>query len=150
MNEELGGDIEGPFIQASNTLPTKTQLVGQDNAILYQVFIPGALVGASENRLLQSQLTTITESPDGQVYRTRTAQGFDTFVDVGVPTYASFYRERKVNETEFYNALESAIEQYAINPDDLCKWDSRGNAIANATGSFDTCKGHLEQSFDLE
>jgi hypothetical protein len=150
MNEELTGDIEGPFIQGPFSLPTKTQLVGQDNALLYQVFIPGAMVGASEDRLLQSQLTTITESPDGHLYRTRTAQGFDAFANVGVTTSASYYRERKVSETDFYDALESAIELYAINTDDLCKWDSSGNAIANVAGSFDTCKDHLEQSFALE
>jgi hypothetical protein len=149
-NEELAGDIEGPFIQGSFSLPTKTQLVGQDNALLYQVFIPGAIVGAEEDRLLQSQLTTITESPDGQIYRTRTAQGFDAFVNVGVTTSVSYYRERKVNKTEFYIALESAIVQYNINTDDLCKWDSSSNAIANVIGSFDTCKDHLEQSFALE
>jgi len=61
-NDELAGDIEGPYIQGSYSLPTKTQLVGQDNAVLYQVFIPGAMIGADEeDRLYQSQLTTFSQ-----------------------------------------------------------------------------------------
>lgn len=148
-NEELAGDIEGPYIQGPFSLPTKTQLVG-DNAVLYQVFIPGAMVGADADRLYQSQLTTFSKNPStGQLYRTRTAQGFDAFALVGVSTFASYYRERKVDETEFYTALANAIEAYSINDGDLCTWDNGGNPIANATGSFETCKDHLEQSFAL-
>ena len=44
-NEVLGGDIEGPYIQGNFVLPTKTELVGQDNALLYQVFVPGDILG---------------------------------------------------------------------------------------------------------
>jgi hypothetical protein len=114
------------------------------------VFIPGAIVGKEENILMQSQLTTITEGPDGQIYRTRTAQSFDTLINVGVTTSASYYRERKVNKTEFYAALENSIAEYNIRVEDLCVWDSNSNAIAGVTGSLETCEDHLEQSFALE
>ena len=130
-------------------LPTKTELVGRDNALLYQVFIPGAMLGKEKDILLQSQLTTITESPSGQVYRTRTAQSFDAFVKVGETTSASYYRERKVDKDEFYATLDDTIVEYNIRNEDLCVWDSNNNAIANVTGSFGACEDHLEQSFTL-
>ncbi|OEU23034.1 hypothetical protein FRACYDRAFT_259284 [Fragilariopsis cylindrus CCMP1102] len=85
------GGIEGPY----QGLSTYTQLVGSDNALLYQVFFPSALlnkygVPATEDRLYQSQLTTITENPStGQMYRTRTAQGFN--VITGETSFASYY-----------------------------------------------------------
>lgn len=56
--------------------------------------------GYAEDRLMQSQLTTLTTLPDGTPLRTRSAQGFDVFVNVGAPTYSSFYRERKVDQDE--------------------------------------------------
>ena len=68
---------------------------------------------------------------------------------MGVSNYASYYRERKVDETEFYTELTKTIAAYSINDDDLCTWDNGGSPIANATGSFETCKVHLEQSFAL-
>ena len=124
-------------------------MVGQDNALLYQVFVPSDILGKTEDVLLQSQLTTITKGPDGQIYRTRTAQSFDAFVNVGSSTSASYYRERRVTQTEFYAGLESAIADYNIQAEDLCAWDSNNNPIANVTGSLDTCKDYLEQSFAL-
>ncbi len=146
---ELGGDIQGPYIQGNFILPTTTELVGKDNALLYQVFVPGAMLGKEKDVLMQSQLTTITEGPDGQIYRTRTAQSFDAFVNVGVANSASYYRERKVDRNEFYATLNSTILEYNIRDEDLCVWDSSNNAIANVTGSFGTCQDHLEESFDL-
>jgi len=82
LNEELKGDIEGPFGSLSYTY---TQLVGRDNALLYQVYIPKATFGITEDRIIQSQLTTITKVSDSStgetvVHRTRTAQGFDGLI----------------------------------------------------------------------
>jgi hypothetical protein len=122
--------------------------VGAENALLYQVFIPPSLTGASENRLLQSQLTTITESPSGQVYRTRTAQGFDVFANVGTTNSVSYYRERKVDKEEFYTELSDTIAEYGILTEDLCKWDNNGNEIL-PVGSLTECIAHLEESFSL-
>lgn len=127
-NPELAGDIEGPYGSLSYTY---TQLVGQDNALLYQIYITASALnffqgevlgnpnglctqvnpstwdcGYTEDRLMQSQLTTLTEVAnfDGSTTqrRTRTAQGFDVFTPgkVGTPTYASFYREVKVAPEE--------------------------------------------------
>lgn len=145
-NKELGGDIDGLY---AGVFPTYTQLVGAENALLYQVFVPPSLTGGSENRLLQSQLTTITESPSGQVYRTRTAQGFDVFANIGTTNSVSYYRERKVdNKEEFYTELNNTIAEYGILTEDLCKWDNNGNEILPA-GSFADCMAHLEESFLL-
>jgi len=68
---------------------------------------PIPAMGITERRLMQSQLTTLTKSSDGTVYRTRTAQGFNTFVNVGTPSYASFYREKKVTEEVFWSTFEA-------------------------------------------
>jgi len=144
-NKELGGDIDGLY---AGVFPTFTQLVGAENALLYQVFIPPSLTGATENRLLQSQLTTITESLSGQVYRTRTAQGFDVFANIGATNSVSYYRERKVDKEEFYTELNSTIAEYAILTEDLCKWDNNGNEIL-PVGSLGDCVTHLEESFLL-
>ena len=144
------GGIEGPYQGFS----TNTQLVGADNALLYQVFAPVSLlasfgIDATEDRSFQSQLTTITKHPSsGEVYRTRTAQSFDAFAFVGESTSASYYRERKVTESEFYTELKNTITEYGILNSDLCKWDSYGQNVT-ATGSFDACISHLEESFDL-
>ena len=115
---------------------------------MYQIFVPSFAGG--EDVLLQSQLTTMTRNPaDGQLYRTRTAQGFDAFVNVGLSTSASYYRERKVTKDEFYAALESAIVEYNVTDDDLCIWDNNGNNVPGAIGSLETCEAHLEESFAL-
>ena len=150
MNEELGGEIEGLYARGPYSRPTKTELVGADNAVLYQVFIPGAMLGAEKDRIMQSQLTTITEDPaTGQMYRTRTAEGFDTFVNIGKTDYASYYRERKVEKDEFYAELQSHIDEFNIREEDLCTTDGSSKPIPDAIGSFDTCVDHLEQSFAL-
>jgi hypothetical protein len=144
------GGIEGPYQGFS----TNTQLVGADNALLYQVFAPVSLlasfgIDATEDRLFQSQLTTITKNPSsGEVYRTRTAQSFDAFAFVGESTSASYYRERKVTESEFYTELKNTITAYGILDSDLCKWDSN-NQNVTTTGSIDACISHLEESFEL-
>lgn len=142
------GGIEGPY----QGLSTYTQLVGADNALLYQVFFPSALlnkygVPATEDRLYQSQLTTITENPStGQMYRTRTAQGFN--VITGETTFASYCRERKVDSSDFYFELNKTIADYNILPSDLCQWDSSGKNVS-VIGSLDNCIDHLEESFQL-
>mmetsp|Transcript_47878 Transcript_47878/g.93533 ORF Transcript_47878/g.93533 Transcript_47878/m.93533 type:complete len:363 (+) Transcript_47878:48-1136(+) len=142
-NEELFGDIEGPY----QGLNTKTELIGEDSALLYQVLFPASFAGEEgPDRLLQSQLTTLTSTPDGQVLRTRTAQGFAYFGPAqGTPTSASFYRERKVDKEEFYSNFEAAISTYNILVEDLCS-----NGGGNDGGDFgmDVCGDHLEESFD--
>jgi len=54
-NPELAGDVNGPFNSAFGPLPTTTELVGDGNALLYQVYVPG------NPNPLQSQLTTLTK-----------------------------------------------------------------------------------------
>jgi len=151
-----GGDIAGSYLYNFIPLPTYTQLVGKDNALLYQVFIPGSLVNKTEDVLMQSQLTTMTQNEE-TLYRTRSAQMFDAFGTafgnpfgkMGAPDSVSYYRERKVEKDEFYEALSLAIAEYDIREDDLCVWDGEGKAVVNATGSFQTCENHLEESFAL-
>jgi len=156
-----GGNIEGPFISVVPTY-TYTTLIGKDNAVLYQVYMPAGFypfgfvnITLPEDRIFQSQLTTITKSMDGsQVYRTRTAQGFDAFGfggTAGVSNYASYYRERKVTKEEFYEEFENAKAAYNIRDEDLCKWDGNNNdALGEGVdGSMAACEAHLEESFEL-
>ena len=75
------GTIEGPYQGYFNT---KTELIGRENALLYQVFLNGAIFGLSKDLLYQSQLTTITKAADGSTRRTRTAQGFEAFNPVSI------------------------------------------------------------------
>ena len=169
----LGGDIEGPYGSLSYTY---TELVGKDNALLYQVymtktalnFYEGAVLGNpykrctggptewncgyTEDRLMQSQLTTLTKLPSGQVLRTRTAQGFDAFGNVGATTYASYYRERKVTKEEFYKAFNETKAQYNILDSDTCAWKSGetgGTLPSGYSPGLNSCIEHLEESFIL-
>ena len=143
-DESEKGFIDGIF----KGLPTKTQLIGQSNALLYQVFFPVE----GEERLLQSQLTTITEnSGTGQIFRTRTAQGFEFLGfqnELGSSTSTSYYREKKVNEAEFMDEFKKAIDEYNILSEDLCKYDDTGNNITTA-GSLQACIQHVNESFAL-
>jgi len=152
-NPELAGDVNGPFNSAFGPLPTTTELVGDGNALLYQVYVPGFLCGQSTKcpNPLQSQLTTLTKGPGSDEFdlRTRTAQGLN-FV-TGQQTYASFYRERKVTEEEFYSEMNNTIAEYNILDSDLCFLDGgAGRApVANYTAGYEQCVAHLQTSFDL-
>ena len=119
---------------------TRTQLVGDDNALLYQVFFPDFLGGG----LVQSQLTTLTGVDDG--IRTRTAQGFAPFSQVATST--SFYRERRVSEEEFYAALNETIADYNILESDLCLRNGFGREpVDGYMPGYGQCVDHLQQSF---
>ena len=59
------GSIEGPYNTSSITVDTFTTLVGADNAVLYQVYLPESYGGG----LFQNQITTLFNGR-----RTRTAQ----------------------------------------------------------------------------
>ena len=125
--------------------------------MLYQVFLKAGALGPfpTEDCLYQSQLTSLTKGPNGEQYRTRTAQGFQCFIPslIGQPTYASYYREHKVGQDEFYSELEVALASYTILESDTCAWmDSpTGGAVRSpyTTPGFDACKQHLQQSFDI-
>ena len=153
-NPELKGDIEGPY---GSMQYTYTELVGKNNSLLYQVWMTkaslnyyeGAILknaygrctggpyvfdcGYTEDRLMQSQLTTLTQLPDGTWLRTRTAQGFDAFGAVGAPTYASYYRERKVSKEVFWAEFNATKASYNILESDECAWKSAetGGTIAS-------------------
>lgn len=129
------GTLEGPF---AGVFDTKTTLVGDDSALLYQVFFQGLLS--------QSQLTTLT-APDR---RTRTAQGYNPFgPSPEVPVYSSFYRERRVGEEEFYDALNATLAEYGMLEEDVCSRDSQGNLVAGVVGGMAACRAHLDESFQL-
>lgn len=149
LNPELKGNIEGAY---GSLAYTYTELVGQDNSLLYQVWLnPIPSMGITERRLMQSQLTTLTTETDGTVLRTRTAQGFNAFANVGTPSYASFYREKKVTEELFWSTFEAKKLEYNILDSDTCAWKSKDTGGTEATGAsgMDACKTHLEESFDL-
>lgn len=166
----MPGYIEGPY---GSLQYTYTELVGQDNALVYQVFLTKDALnyyestimgnpfgrcdengdcGYTDDRMMQSQLTTLTQLPDGTDLRTRTAQGFDAFGNVGAPTYASFYRERKVDESEFWEVFNETLNAYNILDADICGWISgdAGNRMPSGDSGLDACERHLEESFDME
>ena len=177
-NPELKGDIEGPYGSMSYTY---TELIGRDNALLYQVWLTkdalnyyeGAILGNKygrcrggpyvwdcgyqSDRLLQSQLTTITKVMDpitgeNVIHRTRTAQGFDAFGSVGSTTYASYYREKQVSVTEFWTEFNSTLIEFNIEDSDICGWKNSDGGQTVATDfppGFESCKLHLEESFQL-
>ena len=126
-----GGNIEGLY---AGMFPTKTTLIG-DSALLYQVWYNEALV--------QSQLTTFTKSPSGQMHRTRSAQGFDPMTQQS--NSMSYYRERKVSKDVFYAEFIHATTAYNIRVEDLCKADPNSTEV----GSLENCIDHLENSFLL-
>jgi len=139
-NPAQGGAIEAPYAEV---FETTTELIGADNALLYQVFLSGAL--------FQSQLTTLTvDGETGQVRRTRSAQSFAS----GVPSSMSFYRERKVDEVTFYEEMEATIEEYNILESDTCAWRDNpafappiiGTGLEPGIGG---CIAHLGESFEL-
>lgn len=132
-NGSVSGILETPFA----TIQTTTTLVGDDNALLYQVFVG--------DDLFQSQLTTLTPDAADGPRRTRTAQSFRG----GVPSNASFYRERRVTKEEFYTELAATLEAYNILDSDACTTDGFGGQPTGYTGGFEDCKTHLEQCFNL-
>lgn len=131
------GTIEGLYGGFFNT---KTTLIGDGTALLYQVLFPDGL-------MFQSQLTTLTEDPaTGDTHRTRSAQGFG--LD-GASSYSSYYRERKVTETEFWEEFYNTVDEYGVQSEDLCKWDGSGFEVM-PTGSAEVCEDHLKESFELQ
>jgi len=152
------GSIEGPF---AGIFTTKTNLIGDNNAVLYQVYLDKDSLGPgfpSSDCLFQSQLTTITRSSDGgQVYRTRSAQGFECFdpATYGQPTSVSYYRERKVDEEEFISTMEATLAEFNVTVGDTCAWenDAANNAVPSAyynNPGIEACLVHLNESFELE
>ena len=130
--------LDTPF--GSFQIDSTTELIGADNALLYQVFSAG--------QMTQSQLTTINSSGN-DVRRTRTAQLFS--FGSGLPGGTSYYRELKVTKEEFYNRLQETITDYGISDSDLCVRDgfTRQPIPEYAPGGFSQCEAHLEQSFEL-
>lgn len=136
------GTVSGPFAPGIDTVTT---LVGDDNALLYQVFFGG--------QLFQSQLTTLTTSSSSsddlngtttvEYRRTRSAQSFSN----GVPTSVSFYRERRVSEDEFYAELEAALLENNVLDSDACTTSGFGGGPTGYAGGLDDCIAHLEESF---
>eukprot|EP00977_Amphora_coffeiformis_P028719 scaffold36700_cov176-Amphora_coffeaeformis.AAC.1 len=134
------GSISGLF---AGLFDTQTTLIGRDNALLYQVFFGDVL--------FQSQLTTLTQGPDGVQRRTRSAQSFNP--GTAEPSNLSFFRERQVTKEEFYNLLEETLMEYNILESDTCAWqdDFTGQFPAVPTAYTPGplgCQEHLEQSFE--
>lgn len=117
----LAGPYPGPI--PGTTVDTKTELIGDGSAILYQASF-------GSYGLIQSQLTTFPKEGE----RVRTAQGFF----FGAPTYASFYREHRVSGLEeWVSKLEEIRAQFNILPDDTCKVDGSTVLEGEAGSCFD-------------
>ena len=109
---DCDGNLAGPFMAYGMEMSTETTLMG-DDTVLYQVRM-------LDGSLMQNQLTSLP----GNDTRVRTAQGFY----MGNATYASYYRERRVSEMEFFWLLAQAREDYNILESDYCGYDSAGQA----------------------
>ena len=73
---------------------------------------------------------------------------------LSVPTYCSFYRERRVEKEEFYVTLRATLNEYNILEEDTCTRDSLGNLVGIGAGPgrnnfVVACKAHLDESFEL-
>ena len=119
---DCDGNLAGPFVAYGMEMSTTTTLMG-DDTVLYQVRMP-------DGSLMQNQLTSLP----GNDTRVRTAQGFY----MGSPTYASYYRERRVTEEEFFELLAEARREYDILESDYCGFDSAGQPTAK------TCAEHFQ------
>ena len=129
--------LETPF--GDFQIDSTTELIGADNALLYQVF--------SEGQMTQSQLTTLNNGGGG-TRRTRTAQSFA--FGSGLPAGTSYYREVKVDKEEFYQRLQETIANYGILESDLCTRDGfTRQPIPEYSGGFQQCESHLQESFEL-
>jgi len=124
------GGLAGPYTTFGISVDTRTRLIGEDT-VVYQVAIPAENPFGLPPMLLQNQLTTLP----GNNSRVRTAQGFAPFRG---PSYASFYREKKVSKEEFFEMLKTAREEYNILPSDECAWDNNGAA------SNTSCEVHFD------
>lgn len=114
---DCSGSLSGPYTIGSFVVDTTTRLIG-DDTVLYQVRL------FEDGPLLQNQLTSLP----GNDTRIRTAQGLNN----GDPSYASFYRERRVLRDEFYAELAAARLEYNILEVDQCGYD-QGNQPSGIT-----------------
>ncbi len=125
---DCDGSLAGPYEAFGMVMDTQTTLISEDT-VLYQVRL-------EDGSLNQNQLTSLpTENQ-----RIRTAQG----MFMGNPSYASFYRETKVSEEDFYQQLEQARTDYNILDEDHCAWDASGSA------SGISCEQHFDTETPLE
>lgn len=120
---DCSGGLSGPYMQYGMQLDTETRLLN-DDTVLYQVRLNG--------ELLQNQLTSLP----GNGTRIRTAQG----LYAGNPTYASFYRERKVSRDEFFTLMDDRRADFNILEADHCGFND-GNQPSGTT-----CDDHFAEN----
>ena len=116
------GNLAGPYFAYGMEMATETTIMG-DDTVLYQVRMP-------DGSLMQNQLTSL---PTNET-RVRTAQGFY----MGTPSYASYYRERKVTQEEFFMYLAETRAEFGILEADYCGQDASG------APSEKSCDEHFE------
>lgn len=156
--DSTDGSISGPY---KGVFKTETDLVGNDDAILYRVTLNKDALGPGfppKDCLLQNQLTTITRSSDGeQVYRSRSAQSFECFnpVTYGQPNSLSFYRERKVDQEEFVTEMKATLTEFNVTKGDMCAWEPDAASRTVPSIYYDnpgvsSCLVHLNESFALK
>lgn len=125
------GNLAGPYeVVPGFSVPTTTTVFG-DDTVLYQV-------GDGKGGLSQNQLTTLP----GDGTRVRTAQGF------GYSEYASYYREEKIDEANFYAAITEMRNKYKIDATDAhIKTDDELIAHFNPVdaGEVETCEATAEE-----
>jgi hypothetical protein len=120
---------------------TKTTLVGDGTAVLYQVL-------DGDKKLHINQLTSVTVSEeDGMRRRIRSAQAL---TPQGHPMAMSYYRERGVGEEEFFTVLAATLIEYNILPSDTCAWMDYGPKPTNYPRGIYGCVEHLLGAFEIK
>jgi len=100
------GSLFGVFDAGFAMFNTYTTIIN-DITVLYQIH--NTLENGQDGDIFQSQLTTLPTSQ----YRVRTAQGFGN----NIARSASYYRETKVSEQEFFSLFQQRRDQYNVKPE---------------------------------
>mmetsp|Transcript_7982 Transcript_7982/g.23797 ORF Transcript_7982/g.23797 Transcript_7982/m.23797 type:complete len:343 (+) Transcript_7982:145-1173(+) len=105
---DCDGNLAGPYEMGGFVLDTTTKVLG-DDTVVYSVKLPEEFGGG----FTQNQLTTLP----GNGVRVRTAQGF---AFEGQPSYASFYRETKLDQDAWLEKLREVREANNVLESDHC------------------------------
>eukprot|EP00629_Pelagomonadales_sp_RCC1024_P017461 CAMPEP_0119260846 /NCGR_PEP_ID=MMETSP1329-20130426/1093_1 /TAXON_ID=114041 /ORGANISM="Genus nov. species nov., Strain RCC1024" /LENGTH=341 /DNA_ID=CAMNT_0007260315 /DNA_START=128 /DNA_END=1153 /DNA_ORIENTATION=- len=125
---DCDGNLAGPYEMGGFVLDTTTKVLG-DDTVVYSVKLPEEFGGG----FTQNQLTTLP----GNGVRVRTAQGF---AFEGQPSYASFYRETKLDQDAWLEKLREVREANNVLESDHCAWKT-GAGTTDPSGV--TCEEHF-------
>jgi len=124
---DCNGNLAANIEMGEMSVETTSKIIGADT-VVYTVQLPdrpGAVHGYFGAGFHQRQLTTLP----GNDVRVRTVQRF--FSD-GTPSYASFYRETKLDKAEWVAKLKEYRAAYNVRAEDECAWRMGGGTIVES------------------